>query len=39
MKRNLQNLKRSLGVVAAAGVLSIQQAIAAMAFKYMRRAL
>ena len=69
MKRNLQNLKRSLGVVAAVGVLSIQQAyaavpteataaldtagtdvgtigwavfaviIAAMAFKYMRRAL
>jgi hypothetical protein len=69
MKNKLQNLKRSLGVVAAVGVLSIQQAyaavppeatgaldtagtdvgtigwavfaviIAAMAFKYMRRAL
>jgi hypothetical protein len=69
MKQHLQSLKRSLGVAAAAGVLSIQNAnaavppeattaltdagtdvgtigwavfavlIAAMAFKYMRRAL
>ncbi len=69
MKQRLQTLKRSLGVAAAAGVLSIQNAnaavpteattalttagtdvgtigwavfgviIAAMAFKYMRRAL
>lgn len=30
MNRKLQNLKRSLGVVAAAGVLSIQQAYAAL---------
>ncbi|KRW59941.1 major capsid protein [Pseudomonas sp. TTU2014-080ASC] len=69
MKRNLQNLKRSLGAAAAVGLLTVQQAyaavpteatdsldtagtdvgtigwgvfaviIAAMAFKYMRRAL
>ncbi|MHA6494720.1 major capsid protein [Pseudomonas borbori] len=69
MKQHLQSLKRSLGVATAAGVLSIQQAyaavppeatgaldtagtdvntigwavfavlVAAMAFKYMRRAL
>lgn len=30
MKQNLQTLKRSLGVVAAAGVLGIQQAHAAL---------